>query len=144
MLPLIAALKDWKEWDQSHVIWTVEQIAIQTVKQIIAEMECLPENTRSQCRTVINTKTALEAAHAASDSASAVAEKKLSGLHAMRAASEASWAAAEAAWGTKRVGETTFSAAKAAAHAAQAAVAEKTSPDNILRAACQLWIKAAS
>ena len=67
MLPLIVAFKDWREWDQSHVKWTVEQIAIQTVKRIIAEMDYLPEKTRNQCRNVFNTTTALEAAQTAWD-----------------------------------------------------------------------------
>ena len=154
MLPLIVVFKDWREWDQSRVKWTVEQIAILTVKRIIAEMDWLPEKTRNQCRNVFNTTTALEAAQAGWDRGviEDCARMKLGEPSAIRvaksaaydAAGEASWSAAEAAWGAQRVGEATSSAAKAAANAARAAMAEKASPDNILRAACQLWIEAAS
>ena len=154
MLPLIAAFKDWREWDQSHVKRTVEQIAIQTVKQIIAEMDYLPEPTRNQCRKVFNTTTALEAAQVAWDmgviedcarmtqgEAGAIREAKWATFEATK---QASWAAAEAGWGAKRVEAATWSAAKVAAHAANAAMAEKANPDDVLRAACQLWVKAAS
>jgi hypothetical protein len=154
MLPLIAAFKDWREWDQSHIKGTVEHIAIQTVKLIIAEMDYLPGNTRNLCRNAFNTKTALETAQAAWDmdviedcarmkigEAAAIREVKWATYEATR---EASWAAAEAGWGAKRVGEATSSAARAAACAAKAAMAEKANPDNVLRVACQLWIEAAS
>jgi membrane protein involved in colicin uptake len=154
MLPLVAAFKDWRRWDQQRIKQTVEQIAILTVKRIIAEIDYLPEKTRNQCRNVFDTTTALEAAQAASDrgviencarmkrgEAGAIREAKWA---AYDATWEASWSAAEAAWGVKRVEEATSSAAKAAANAARVAMAEKASPDNILRAACQLWIEAAS
>ncbi len=144
----------WQEWDQSHVKRTVEQIAILTIKRIIAEMDCLPEETRNQCRNVFNTETALEAAQAAYDlnviedcarmkpgEAGAMREAKWA---TYEAAKNASWAAAEAGWGAKRAEAATSSAATAAANAARAAMAEKANPDNILRAACQLWIEAAS
>lgn len=154
MLPLIAAFKDWREWDQSRVKWMVEQIAILTVKRIIAEMDYLPEKTRKKCRDVFNTKTALEAAQAACDlgviedcarmkpgEAGAIREAKWA---TYEATDSASWAAAEAGWGAKRAEVATSSAATAAANAARAAMAEKANPDNVLRAACQLWIEAAS
>jgi hypothetical protein len=153
MSPLVAVLKDWQDWDQSHIKRTVEQIAIQTVKQIIAEMNYLPEKTRNQCRNVFNTTTALEAAQAAWNieviedcarmklgEASAIREAKWATYEAAR---DASWAAAEAGGGAKKAIEATSSAATAAASAARAAMAEKTSPDNILRIVCQLWIEAA-
>jgi hypothetical protein len=154
MLPLIVAFKGWREWDQSHIKWTVEQIAIQTVKRIIAEMDFLPETARIQYRNVFNTTTALEAAQAAWDInvIEDCARMKLGEAGAIReakwatyeAAQDASWAAAEAGWGAKRAEAVTWSAAKAAANAARAAMAQKANPDNILRAACQLWIEAAS
>jgi hypothetical protein len=154
IIPLIAAFKNWREWDQSHVKWTVEQIAILTVKRIIAEMDWLPEKTRNECRNVFNTTTALEAAQAAWDRSAIedCARMKLGEAGAIReakwaacdATQEASWSAAEAAWGAKRVEEATSSAAKAAASAARAAMSEKANSDNVLRAACQLWIESAS
>jgi len=153
MLPLIAAYKDWREWDQSHVKETVEQIAIQTVRLILAELDYLPERTRTQCRNVFNTLTALEAAQAACDigliedcarvklgEADAIREAKWATYQATK---EASWATAEAGWGAKGVERVTCLAASAAANAAKAATAEKTNPDKVLRAAVQLWIKAA-
>jgi hypothetical protein len=154
MLPLITAFKHWREWEQSHVKRTVEQIAIKTVKLIIAELDYLPEQARNQCRKVYNTATALEAAQAAWDieAIDNIAQMKFGESGAIReakwptldATKEASWAAAEAGWGAKRAEAATSSAARAAAYAAKAAMAEKTTPDNVLRAACQLWIEAAS
>jgi hypothetical protein len=154
MLPLVAAFKDWRQWNQSHVKRTVEQIAIQTVKLIIAEMDYLPEEARNECRKVFNTTTALEAAQAACDigviedcgrsklgEAGAIREAKWATYEATKIAS---WAASEAGWGAKRVEAATWSAARAAAYAAKAAMAEKANPDHVLSTACQLWIKAAS
>lgn len=153
MLPLVAAFKDWRQWNQSHVKRTVEQIAIQTVKLVIAEMDYLPEETRNQCRKVFNTTTALEAAQAAWDigviedcarsklgEASAIREAKWATYEATKIAS---WAAAEAGAGAKGVGAT-WSAATAAAYAAKAAMAERANPDLVLATACQLWIEAAT
>ena len=152
MLPLVAAFKNWREWDQQRIKQAVEQIAILTIKRIIAEIDYLPEKTRNLCRNVFDTTTALKAAQAAADIGviEECARMKLGEAGAIRegkwaaydAAWEASWSAAESAWGVKRVEEATSSAAKAAASAARVALAEKASPDNILRAACQLWIEA--
>lgn len=154
MLSLIAAFKDWREWDQAHVKWTVEQIVILTVKRIIAEMDYLPETTRNLCRNVFNTATALEAAQATVDMGGIeeCARMKVGETAMIReakwatyeAAKNARWAAADAGWGAIRAEAATSGAAQAAAAAAQAAVAEKAHPDNILRVACQLWIEAAS
>ena len=151
MLPLIVAFSGWQEWNQSHVKWTVEQIAILTVKRIIAEMDYLPEKIRIQCRNVFNKTTALAAAQAAWDIGAIedCARMKLGEAGAIReakwatyeAAKEASWAAAEAGWGAKRAKAATWLAARATANAAQAAMAEKANPDNVLRAACQLWVE---
>lgn len=153
ILPLIAAFKDWRQWNQSHVKRTVEQIVIHTVKLVIAEMDYLPEQTRSQCRKVFNTTTALEAAQAAWDigviedcarsklgEACAIREAKWATYEATKVAS---WAAAEAGAGAKGVGAT-WSAATAAAYAAKAAMAQKANADIVLCAACQLWIEAAT
>src|ERR1035441_2211880 len=112
MLPLIAAFKDWRQWNQSHLKRTVEQIVIHTVKLVIAEMDYLPEQTRSKCRKVFNTTTALEAAQAAwaigviedcarskLGEAGAIREAKWATYEATKIAS---WAASEAGWGGKR------------------------------------------
>jgi hypothetical protein len=138
MPPLATAFKDRQEWDQSHVTWTVEQIAIQTVRRIIAKMEYLPERTRMQCRNAFNTTTALGAAQAACDLGAIedCARMKMGEPGAIReanwatynAAKQASWAAAEAGWGPKRAGEVTRTAARAAACAARAAMADKANP----------------
>jgi hypothetical protein len=149
LLPLVAAFKDWREWGQSHVKWTVEQITILTIKRIIAEMGCLPERARNQCRHVFNTTTALEAALAAQDSSlwelapgiEGNREAKNAAYMATRRASEA---AVFAGAGAKYFGNVTSDAADAAAYAAKAAMAEKANPDSVLRAACQLWIEAAN
>jgi hypothetical protein len=155
MLPLTAALKHWRTWDQPRIKRAVEQIAIHTVRQIIAEMDYLPDESRTKCRQAFDTKTALEAAQAACD-LPAILEctVRKRGQHGptgqapctatSQAAMEASWAAAEAGWGAKRAGEATGSAARAAVFAAEAALGAGRNPDHVLCTACTLWIEAAN
>ncbi len=100
----------------------------------------LPEKIQNQCRNAADLRAALEAAQEAGG-ITPIAESGHYSVAGLRAVERASWSAAEAAWGAKRA---TQQAAREAAWAAEAAAQDKANPDDVLRAACQLWIQAAS
>ena len=143
ILPVIAALWEWREWSPSRQQQWVECVAIAIVREIVVTLPCLTESIRWQCREA----TTLQKAEAAADAAEAAAN------HAEAwATSAAADAAAWAVWTTRSAGHTaagvaraTRAAGNAVARAAGAALAagDAEARAKILSHACAMWVRAA-
>src|SRR5690349_17608843 len=66
MLRVMAALWDWSEWSEQKRQRWAERVAVETVRQIIAELPGLSDEIRKQCRAA---RTLLAAARAAAEAA---------------------------------------------------------------------------
>ena len=113
MIPVMLAYWDWASWPHARRQRVVERVIVSTVREIIAELPELPDETRQVCRAVTD-------------------------LVGAQAAEAAAWAAARAAWAAWAAAWAAWAAARAAAEAAAWAAA-----DTVLARACRLWVEAA-
>jgi hypothetical protein len=136
LLPVMAALWDWSTWDDARRVRWASIVALETVRQIIAELPGLPDEVRVSCRAASD----LPSAARASARVLAEAAEAARAAGAADAAARAAWAAAGAA---ARAARAAWAAAGAAAWAARAsAEAAEAAKDAILTRACRIWIDA--
>jgi hypothetical protein len=162
LLPVMVALWGWSTWTLERRIAWAQRIALETVRQIVAELPGLSDAIRTQCRDAKDLTAAEGAAERAGAWAAAAAAmteaaaEAAAGL-AVSAAAAAARAGAPAAAAARVWAPATAWAATAAARAGAAAEAEAAvgaaaeaeaavgaeAADSVLRIACQIWIQAA-
>ena len=132
LLPVMAALWDWRDWSNARQKAWAQKVAVLTVQCIIAELPGLPDAIRIQCReavTLSEVETAAEVAARAAEAAAGAA--RAAGAAGAAGAAKAA-GAAEAAAGAAR--------AAGAAEAAEAAAGVNLP----IQTACHIWIQAAT
>ena len=137
LLPVLAALWDWPTWDIKIQRDWATRVALETVRQLVAELPGLPDDMRVRCRNATNLAEARAAAVEATKEAEAAAcaAEATGWAMVLVAASAAEWAVAsmEAASVAASVAGVAKAASLVAAQAAGAAAA-----DTVLIQACQL------
>ena len=138
LLPVMVALWDWQNWSRTRKRRWINQVVMETVKQIISKVPKLPEVVREKCRKVKTVSDAATAANAAAGAATAGAADA-----AGAAAAGAADAARAAAAGAADAARAASAAAAAAFAAAAARAAVRATRNTVLQIACQIWINAA-
>jgi hypothetical protein len=143
MIRLAMAYIGWSRWSVGRQRAVMSQVALETVRHLIAELPGLPADLRRQCQTAETLYDAADAARAVARAAGAADVARADAAWAARAAAVAADAARAAAVAAR-------AAARAAAEAAAVVRGERLpdwdapdhAADHILQTAVQLWIDA--